>query len=346
MKQDEKKVNGLWLTAAIAGAAFAGLAALRLGRRMEFSGKIALVTGGSRGLGLLLARRLAAAGASVALCARSADDLEKARIDLQSRGIALENIFLQVCDVADAAQVKQTVAAVIAHFGGLDILVNNAGIIQVGPQETQTDADYEKAFAVHFWGPRHFIEAALPTLKARRGRIVNIASIGGIVHFPHLSPYGTSKAALIAYSQGLRAELQQFGVLVTTVAPGLIRTGSPKNALFKGQHKAEYTWFALSDSIPGVSQSADTAADQIIHALRFGDAFLVTSIAGQIGALASGVLPGLTADALALVNQFLPGADGPQSVGTETRTGGESETPVTQSVLTTLTQKAAQANNE
>src|SRR5262249_29078614 len=144
--------------------------------------------------------------------------------------------------------------------------VNNAGIIQVGPMETMTLADYQEAMRVHYWGPLYTALAVLPQMKQRRaGRIVNITSIGGKVAVPHLLPYVGSKFALVGLSEGLRAELMKDGILVTTVVPGLMRTGSPRNAFFKGQNEAEYAWFKIGDSIPVLTTSAERAARRIVR---------------------------------------------------------------------------------
>jgi short-subunit dehydrogenase len=150
---------------------------------------------------------------------------------------------------------------------------------------------------VHFWGPLYAISAVVPDMRQRKaGRIVNIASIGGKVNMPHLLPYNASKFALVGFSEGLRAELAKDHVAVTTVCPGLMRTGSPRNALFKGRHRAEYTWFSISDAVPLVSQSAERAARQIIEACKRGDAEVVLSLPAKVASVVHGLFPGLTAD--------------------------------------------------
>jgi short-subunit dehydrogenase len=197
----------------------------------------------------------------------------------------------------------------------------------------------------HFWGPLHLIQAVLPSMRQRhwKGRIVNIASIGGKIAVPHMLPYSASKFALVGLSEGLRSELAKDGIVVTTVCPGLIRTGSPRNAHFKGQNHKEYAWFALSDSLPGISMSAEGCADQIVDALRHGDAEIVTSLVAQVAALAHGVAPGLVTDVLGLVNGYLPSAEG---AGIERFTGAESESLLTRSPLTALTRLAETRNNQ
>ena len=169
-----------------------------------------------------------------------------------------------------------------AHYGQVDILVNNAGIIEVGPVQNMARSDFEDALAVDFWGVLDPILAVLPQMRARKsGRIVNITSIGGKVAFPHLLPYVAAKFAATGLSEGLRAELARDGITVTTIVPGLLRTGSYGNALFKGDKPGEYAWFGLGDNLPGGSISAERAAREIVTATRRGEAERILSAAGQ-----------------------------------------------------------------
>ena len=129
--------------------------------------------------------------------------------------------------------------------------------------------DFKDAFDIHFWAPFNVtLPLYLTCRKAVIARIVNIASFGGKVAVPHLAPYCVSKFALIGLSDALRAELFSKHISVTTVAPGLLRTGSHKNAFFKGQHRKEFAWFSLGASNPIVSMDADRAAGQILEAVR------------------------------------------------------------------------------
>ena len=322
------------------GAALGAGALLRRAPAYDFRGRTVFLTGGSRGLGLVMARMLAAEGARLVLCARDAGDLRRVEQELQGR----TEVMGIPCDVTRRDEVEAAVAAARRRFGPVEVLINNAGIIGVGPLEVQTVEDFELAMNVHFWGPLYTTLAVLPEMRERRqGRIVNISSIGGKISVPHLLPYSASKFALVGLSEGLRAELAKDGIRVTTVCPGLMRTGSPRNALFTGQHRAEYTWFTLSDSLPGTSISADRAARQILDACRRGDAELIISLPAVAAATFHGVFPGLTADLLGKVNRLLPAAGG---IGTRTLPGSESETPLTRSWLTGLTKQAAATNNE
>src|SRR5919197_1890437 len=244
-------------TAFAAGALTVGAAlitrGLRASRRISFKDRAVLITGGSRGLGLQLARQFGLEGARVLLAARDQAELDRARDDLRERGIEASTF---ACDLTDRAQAERLVDQVVQRYGTIDVLVNNAGIIQVGPLEHMRPSDFEEAMAVHFWGPLHTILAAIPHMRRHGGgRIVNIASIGGRVGVPHLVPYCASKFALAGLSDGLHAELARENIIVTPVCPGLMRTGSAVNALFKGKHPHEYAWFAISDSLPLASVS-------------------------------------------------------------------------------------------
>jgi NAD(P)-dependent dehydrogenase (short-subunit alcohol dehydrogenase family) len=241
-------------------------------------------------------------------------------------------------------QVSRVIRKVHAELGEIDILVNNAGTILVGPAENQDAEAFEDAMQTNFWGPFNAIREVLPAMKQRReGRIVNIASIGGKVAFPHLLPYSTSKFALVGYSEGLRAELAKYHVLVTTVCPGLMRTGSPRNAIFTGQAEKEHACFAISDSIPVVSIGARSAARKIIEATIHGDPEIHLGIAAKMGAIVQGCAPGATAELMSLVDRFLPETlPGRASA----QKGADSESSATENVTTYLTREAEIANNQ
>jgi NAD(P)-dependent dehydrogenase (short-subunit alcohol dehydrogenase family) len=337
----EKQQEALVWAVAGAGALLAARALFRRLKEYDLRGKTVLITGGSRGLGLVLAREFAAQGARVALCARDRGELERARADLAARGA---DAYAFPCDVTERAQVKEMVDVVTRHFGRIDVLVNNAGTIQVGPLEVMTLEDYEQAMAIHFWGPLYTTLAVLPQMRERgEGRIVNISSIGGKIAIPHLVPYSASKFALAGLSEGLRAELEKDGVVVTTVCPGLMRTGSPRNANFKGQHRAEYAWFSISDALPVTSIQAERAARQIVAATRRGQAELIISTQAVLAVKFRHFFPEATADMLALAARLLPG---PGGIGRKRAKGKESESSLAPSVLTTLSDRAAVRNNE
>ncbi|HZS05747.1 MAG TPA: SDR family oxidoreductase [Blastocatellia bacterium] len=335
------KASLLALAATGAGVYLAARAIGRGNRSYDLRGKIALIAGGSRGLGLVLGREFVRQGVRVAICARDAEELERASADLVRQGMPVVAV---PCDVTKYDQVQEMVHTVRQHLGRIDILVNTAGTIQVGPLETMTLEDFEEAMRVNFGGVLHTMLAVIPEMRERReGRIVNISSIGGKIAVPHLVPYTASKFAVTGLSKAMRAELIKDGVVVTTVCPGLMRTGSPRNATFKGQHEAEYTWFSISDSLPLVSVSAESAARRIIAACRRGEAELIFPLQAKLAATFDALFPELTADLLGLVNRLLPA---PGGIGTGRAKGRESETQLSPSWLTALGDQAARRNNE
>jgi NAD(P)-dependent dehydrogenase (short-subunit alcohol dehydrogenase family) len=336
------RLNRKLVGVAAACGAFLGLrAAWRQYRAWDLRDRVAFITGGSRGLGLLLAREFGRLGARVALCARDEDELDRALDNLGQRGIRAVGA---VCDVTDLYEVRQTITAVRRVWGPVDVLVNNAGVIEVGPMEVMNLADYQEAMATHFWAPLYATLSVLPDMQRRRtGRIVNITSIGGKVAVPHLLPYDASKFALVGLSEGMRAELAKDGIKVTTVVPGLMRTGSPRNATFKSQYQAEYAWFKIGDSIPGVSMNAERAARRIVSACRHGDAEVVLTLPAKLAVIFHGLFPGLTSDLLGLANRGLPA---PGGVGTLRVKGEDAATPLSESWLTALTRRAEREYNE
>ncbi len=325
-----------------AAGAVVGLGALYRSRRAyDLQGKVVLITGGSRGLGLALAEEFAGKGARLVICAREQEELSRARAQLQQRGAEVLDV---VCDVGDRESVRRMVEQVHERFGRIDVLVNNAGIIGVGPFEEQTAEDYEAALNTNFWGVVNTTLAVLPEMRQRKsGRVVNITSIGGKVSVPHLLPYSCAKFAAVAFSEGLRAEIKREGVSVTTIVPGLMRTGSYLNADFKGKHRAEFGWFSLSSTSPLMAIAAKRAARQIVKATIRGDAELIITWQAELLARFHGLFPGLTSEILALVNRTLPNADGG---ATAKRKGWQSESLLTRSPLTMLGRKAALRYNE
>ncbi len=309
--------------------------------RYSFHGKHVLITGGSRGLGLVLARELAAKGARLSICSRDTTELVNAVDDLTRRGA---RVLAIECDVTDRARVREFVAVARQRNGPIDVLINNAGIIQVGPLDEMREEDFEQSLKTHFWAALHTILEVVPEMKVRgAGRIVNISSIGGKIAIPHLLPYTSGKFALVGLSHGLRNELAGDGIVVTTVCPGLMRTGSHLNAEFKGQHEDEYAWFAIGGSAPGFSMSAETAARKILDACAIGDAEAVLGFPAKLGVAAQAICPNLTSSLLAGVNRWiLPESGG---IGTTTAKGRESRGK-TPAILTQLSDRASAANNE
>jgi NAD(P)-dependent dehydrogenase (short-subunit alcohol dehydrogenase family) len=309
--------------------------------RYDLRNKNVLVTGGSRGLGLALAREFAGRGARVTICARDPEELLQATSQLEHLGLKVEST---ACDITQEAAVAALISALEDRNGPLDVLVNNAGRIEVGPLEAATTQDFERAMATHFWGPLYLMRQVIPGMRTKgAGRIVNISSIGGKIGMPHLIPYDSSKFALAGLSEAITSEIRKDNIFVTTVYPGLMRTGSPRNANFKGQHRKEYTWFTVSDSMPVVTIGAARAARKIVDACRDGQASLVITPAAKLAVLAHAIAPNTFIKALAIVNRLLPKADGRNS---KSHKGEDSQTWLTRSPITFLDQRAANDLNQ
>ncbi len=331
------------VSAGLALAAGAFLIARRTARRAPIAGAVALVTGGSRGLGLLLARELGRRRMRVVICARDEQELERARATLEGEGL---DVTALPCDVSDEDGMRTLVADVEENLGPIDLLVNNAGIIQVGPAEAMTLEDYRHAMDVMFWGSLHGAEAVLPSMRARRrGTIVNVTSIGAGVGIPHLAPYTAAKFAARGWSEALGAEAAKHGVNVITVMPGLMRTGSFGRALVKGRRPVEASLFSLLSSLPLLTVSAERAARRIVRAAERGDRFVVIGAPAKLLRLAHALFPGLVVRTLGVVNRLLPGPP-PQGREGMALPAELYRRGLARSILTALGERAARRYNE
>jgi NAD(P)-dependent dehydrogenase (short-subunit alcohol dehydrogenase family) len=252
-----------------------------------------------------------------------------------------------ICNITDREQVLAMTGEATGQLGPIDILVNNAGIIKVGPVAEMKIEDFQEAMNVMFWGTLHTTLAILPAMRTRKqGSIVNITSIGGKVSVPHLLPYSCAKFAAVALSEGLRTELAPEGIRVTTIVPGLLRTGSHLNAEFKGKQADEYSWFAAGAATPLVSIGAERAARSVVRATIRGESEKILSAPADAAARFHGLLPGMTADLLGIVNRMLPLERGGSS---HARPGHDIENRFNSrlwKVITLLGQKAAESLNE
>ena len=188
----------------------------------NFTGKVALITGGSRGIGYAIAEQFGARGVKVAITGTSQGNLDRAKAALAAKGIAAEAI---VADVRDRAQVQAMVDRTVAVFGGLDILVNNAGVGRFVHAADMTVEQWHDVIDTNLTGVFYCCSAALPHLRARKGGyILNISSLAGKNNFVGGSAYCASKAALNAFSEALMMEVRQEGIRVSYVMPGSVST--------------------------------------------------------------------------------------------------------------------------
>jgi short-subunit dehydrogenase len=279
---------------------------LRAGRaaRFQFKNKVVLITGGSRGLGLDLAREIAQEGAILVLCARNQEELERVRPELISLGA---RVHIEVCDISDEDNVEIMLKRVAQAFGHIDVLINNAGQIQVGPIDVMGVEQFHSIMNVNFFGAVYTTIKALPYLKrAKQPKVINITSFGGVVPVPHLLPYCSSKFAMVGFSEGLRVELDRHGIGVTTVVPGLMRTGSATQAEYRGDVESESHWFIAGATAPGLSLNARTAARRIINAARLDEGFVVLGWPAKVMRLGYVLMPNFVVKTAAFINRQMP----------------------------------------
>ena len=253
------------------------------------------------------------------ILARDANELRAATTNLKGK---MGEVLAFRCDLLETGQIQGVVRQTIERFGQIDILVNNAGTIEVGPIEHMQLADFDRAMRLHFWVPYFLTMQVVPHMRSRGGgHIVNVSSIGGKIAIPHMAPYSASKFALTGFSDAIRAELARDGIFVTTVTPGMMRTGSQVHATFKGDHSAEYRWFELSSRLPFASISVERAARKILAACRRGSPAFVMPWSAYFMIKANAVFPNTTGHLMKIVNRFLPSPVSQD--GDQLRTGAE-----------------------
>ncbi|NJK86722.1 MAG: SDR family oxidoreductase [Bacteroidales bacterium] len=326
----------------LAGAAL-GYTAFKLYKQVtaySLKDKVVLITGGTHGLGFVLARKCLDEQAKVVICGRNQENLSSA---LERLGKNNTNVLAIPCDVTKRSEVKKIVELTLEKMGTIDVLINNAGIIQFGPFESMTEEDFDKSMDVHFRGPMVAVMEIVPhMIKKGGGRIVNISSVGGKVPVPHLLPYTASKYALNGFSLGLRSELRQYGIHVTTVNPGLIRTGSARYIGTKGEFEKELAFFSTLGILPLITMSAGYAAGRIITALKYNKAEITLSLPAKLLAGIQFFFPGMVTTIFALVNKYLPRPTG----SVEKREGTEISTRYFPSFVVRRYAKLAEKYNQ
>jgi NADP-dependent 3-hydroxy acid dehydrogenase YdfG len=304
MKQSVLPLRNVLLPLAVAGVVYAALPRSQRIRR----GQVAVITGGSSGLGLAIAHEIGKAGLKLVLAARDADQLAAARRALLSaRSVTdSDDILTVVCDVSDKHQATALIETAYAKFQTVDLLINDAGVIEVGPVENETTEAFERAMSINFFGALYTIYAVMPHFLARgEGAIANISSIGGKIPVPHLLPYVASKFALTGLSEGLHSELRHKGIRVTTVCPGLMRTGGESNAHFSGDVSKEKLWFQTLARTPLISANVTRAARKIVDAMNAGRAEITITPQAWLAARFAGIAPESTQRIASLIDAYI-----------------------------------------
>lgn len=223
-----------------------------------FTGKVVLITGGTRGIGRACAERFAHDGATVAICGRSEDSaLEAARAIAEAAGATVQGY---ACDITNADEVKSLVQSVVEEFGGIHILVNNAGITKDGLVMRMKDADWDLVLRTNLTGAFHTCRAvSRPMIKQRHGRIVNLSSIVGQRGQGGQSNYAAAKAGIIGFTKALAQELAPRNITANVVAPGYITTDMTADLPEK----------AVEEMIKRIPLSRAGSPDEVAHAVAF-----------------------------------------------------------------------------
>lgn len=292
--------------AAAGGLYLAGRAAYRLVLRERLRGQVVVVVGGTRGLGLAMARRFVDLGCPVAICGRDEDTAERARADLVARG---GTVVAGSCDASDEADVARFLDVVLANLGHVDVLITTAATMGVGPVESMSTRDFHEAMESIFWSNVYPTLAVLPVMRGQgHGRIAHVTSIGGRIPLPHMLPYSSAKFALVGFSEGLRAEVAKDGIQVTTLVPGPMRTGSYLRARFEGDAVAEQAWFGTASTTPGLAMDTERAASRMIEAIAAGTPRVVVGGPAQLALAGYTLFPRTSRRALSLTERALPSA--------------------------------------
>lgn len=270
------------------------------------SNKVVLITGGARGLGLAIAIEYAGRGAAVLLCSRTLDDLSNAE-DLLRKRVPDALVVTYVCDVSKQEQIEVMMTQISRQFGKIDVLVNCAGVMISEPLETVSENDLRESFDSNFWAMVRLSFAAIPVFT-KNGRILNITSAGGLAPAPHLMAYGASKFAAVGFSTSLALSLKKKGISVTTAVPPLMRTGSFLHAKFKGQHRAEYAWYARLSTLPGLTIPAHRAARRLVDACESRKYFVSLNILPRVAHLMFAAFPNWTIRILSQIDRWMPRA--------------------------------------
>ncbi len=263
---------------------------------MGLQDKVAIVTGGSEGIGKAAALSMAREGARVVIVARRSDVLDQAAQDIKT---ATEGVVLPIsADVTDREAADRVVQSALDNYGRVDILVNNAGTSMAMPFENVTDDDWEGDFDLKVWGAVRFIRSVIPQMrKVGGGRIINVTNLGGRTPGPASMPTSISRAAGIAITKGLSKDLAKDNILVSTVCIGLVKSGQHERR-FDARKQSEpgltedafYDQLATARSVPlGRVAEAEEAGD-VIAFLASERASYLTGIAVNIDGGASAVV--------------------------------------------------------
>jgi NAD(P)-dependent dehydrogenase (short-subunit alcohol dehydrogenase family) len=255
---------------------------------MKLSGKVAVITGGGRGIGREIALNFAKEGARVVICSKSKDELDKVALEIENNG---GQVLSVLADISNEKEVDRLVQTAIDNFRGIDVLVNNAGI--TGPKTTVLNTDYQdwlQTFAINLNGAFLCSKYALTHMvKQKYGKIINISSTAGKKGGSHIAPYCASKAALISLTQSLAAEVGRDGVYVNAICPGAIKTQMLTEGIAElAEHKGLTYDFMENRFIQISSLGRLATASEVAHLALFLASEASSGITGETITVSAG----------------------------------------------------------
>lgn len=265
---------------------------------------LAWVAGGSRGLGYAIARELGRSGYRLLITARTGPDLDRARDLLLGAGV---DVITRIHDVRDAEAARELVEDIESDQGPIEVLVGVAGVLRVGPLPDHSE-EYDESLDIMLRGPINLVHAVLPGMRERgHGRIGIVTSIAGLIPVPHLVAYSAAKHGAVGFTRALAEELAGSGISVSTIIPGLMRTGGHWHGDYTGQPEREYAWFTALSAAPLVSMDAERAARIIVRGVLAGRRKIIFTLPARIGDLVYRVSPVAVGIAVGAAGRLLPG---------------------------------------
>jgi len=281
-------------------------------RQFTYQGKVVLVTGGARGLGYIMARQLVEEGAKVIICARDADQLDKAYVLLRNHG---EVTYPYVCDITEKENIVQLAYFIKKRFGRLDVLINNTGTITINPIEQLPLNNYKKFIESHLWGPMQLVRVLIPLLsKSREAKIVNIFSVGGKISLAKSQPYDVNEIVHAVFYDNISRVITGKNIKLTAIYPEFKDQDLPVNLKLKGHSEQELAWSKFNESRPLISLYAENVGKQILKTAQIGKKTLTLPFPRELARIVNNINTELNLTLCQLVDHLVPHDSGSSSI--------------------------------
>lgn len=272
-----------------------------------FKNKLCVLTGGSSGIGLSIAEDLARQGARLLLIARDPAKLERVASDLRARGA--QEVAVLSADVSRAEDCARIAPAIAELGAAADLVINSAGVVSAGLLDEVPAEEWQRLFGINVFGLVGVLQAVIPAMRERAqrdgsgGHIVNVASAAGLVGFPGMAAYGATKAAVVALSESLRAELAGYGIGVTAVCPGFVQTPIAETVTLHGRMNTPRMQREIQQWFQRNNLQAETVAAATLRGIRRNQALVVVGRDARAGYWSKRLAPRILSRITAKVGQ-------------------------------------------